>query len=349
MNKNMIVNNKINFRQAIRKLNQSGQKCLVITDSKSKLLGTLSDGDVRRCLYRNINLNKKIEKFYNKDSIFYYENKFNKKEVYKLMFKKKIDIIPIVNQKKKLINILTLRSLKEKNLLSKDIIKSTGVLIMAGGIGKRMRPFTNVLPKPLLPINNKTAIDHIIDNFVNLGFKKIFISINYKSKILKSYFEEYKPKAKIIFIEEKKPLGTAGSLKYFKTKNYKNLIIINCDIITKFNLVNPIENHFNNKSNFTIFCSSKAFSIPYGSCLIDKNDNLLQLVEKPKYNFFINIGIYILKKNVLKFFPTKKSKLDFNEFVDILMKNNVKINTYPVDDNSWVDVGNWNEFRKLIK
>ena len=221
MNKSMIANNKINFRQAIKKLNQSGQKCLVIIDSKEKLLGTLSDGDVRRCLYRNISLNTKIEKFYNKNSIFYYQNKLNKKEMYKLMFKKKIDIIPIVNQKKKLIDILTLRGLKEKNLLPKKIINNTAVLIMAGGIGSRMKPFTDVLPKPLLPINNKTAIDHIIDNFVNLGFKKIFISINYKSKILKSYFEEYKTKTKIIFIEEKKPLGTAGSIKYFKTKIYQ--------------------------------------------------------------------------------------------------------------------------------
>ena len=130
----------------------------------------MSDGDVRRCLYRNISLNTKIEKFYNKNSIFYYQNKLNKKEINKLKFKKKIDIIPIVNQKKKLIDILTLRGLKEKNLLPKKIINNTAVLIMAGGIGS-YGLLTDVLLKPL-SINNKTAIDHIIDNFVNLGFKK---------------------------------------------------------------------------------------------------------------------------------------------------------------------------------
>ena len=212
-----------------------------------------------------------------------------------------------------------------------------------------MKPFTDILPQPLLPIENKTAIAHIIENFISIGFKEVFISINYKSKILKAYFEEYKPKIKINFLEEKNQLGTAGAIKFFQNKKFTNLVVINCDVITKFNLSNPIEDHINKKNKLTVFCSSKAFSIPYGACIIDDNHNLIKLNEKPKYNFFINIGIYIINKNLIKFLPKKNTKIDFDELINLLIKRNIKIDTYPVDEKSWVDIGNWNEFKKIYK
>lgn len=349
MNKNFLVKENITFKQAIQKLNQTGVKCLVIVDEKNKLLGTLSDGDIRKCLYKKVSLKSKIRKFYNRKPIFYFENNFNLKETTRHMIKKKIDVIPLVDKNKRLIKILTLREIYKQNAISKERLKKTAVLVMAGGFGKRMKPFTDILPKPLLPIENKTAIAHIIENFISIGFKEVFISINYKSKILKAYFEEYKPKIKINFLEEKNQLGTAGAIKFFQNKKFTNLVVINCDVITKFNLSNPIEDHINKKNKLTVFCSSKAFSIPYGACIIDDNHNLIKLNEKPKYNFFINIGIYIINKNLIKFLPKKNTKIDFDELINLLIKKNIKIDTYPVDEKSWVDIGNWNEFKKIYK
>ncbi len=349
MNKNFTTSENISFNQAIKKLNDSGVKCLVIVDDKNRLLGTLSDGDIRRCLFRKINVKSKITKFYNKNSIFFYEKKFNLKDASKLMIKKLIDLVPVVDENKKLIRVITLREIYKNNVLSKKSLKKTAPLIMAGGFGKRMKPFTDILPKPLLPFQNKTAIAHIIDNFISIGFKEVFISINYKSKILKSYFEEYKPKIKINFIEEKKPLGTAGAIKFFQYKKFENVIVVNCDVITKFNLSNPIEDHLNNKNKLTVFCSSKAFSLSYGSCVLDDQNNLKELIEKPKYNFFVNIGIYILHKSLLKYLPQQNKRFDFDQLINLLIKKNIIINTYPIDENSWIDIGNWNEFKKIYK
>ena len=349
MNKNFTIRENTTFKQAIQKLNQTGVKCLVVVDEKNKLLGTLSDGDIRRCLYKKVSLNSKIIKFYNKQAIFFFENSFDLKEISKQMIKKQIDVLPVVKKNKRLIKILTLREIYKQNALSKARLKKTAVLIMAGGLGKRMRPFTNVLPKPLLPIEDKTAIAYIIENFISIGFKEIFISINYKSKILKAYLEEYKPKIKIKILEEKSPLGTAGAIKFFQNKIFSNLVIINCDVITKFNLSNPIEDHINNKNKLTVFCSSKAFSLPYGACVVDNNHQLIKLNEKPKYNFFINIGMYIINKTLIKLIPKRNLKLDFDELINLLLKRNIKIDTYLVDEQSWIDIGNWNEFKKIYK
>ena len=134
MNKNFTIRENTTFKQAIQKLNQTGVKCLVVVDEKNKLLGTLSDGDIRRCLYKKVSLNSKIIKFYNKQAIFFFENSFDLKEISKQMIKKQIDVLPVVKKNKRLIKILTLREIYKQNALSKARLKKTAVLIMAGGL-----------------------------------------------------------------------------------------------------------------------------------------------------------------------------------------------------------------------
>jgi len=231
MKKYKILSNK-KIKDALAAIGEFGQNCLIVVDKNNNLQGTLSDGDLRSALLNKKSLNDSIKNVYQKNPTFLIKNNFDKKEVEKILIKKNLDIIPVISKNRKVIDVIYWSKVFGKN---KNINVDIPTLIMAGGRGTRLKPFTNVLPKPLIPLNNKPVIDHIIDNFVISGIKNFYISINKNShQIMKSYFHQKKNKYKIKFIEEKIPLGTAGCIKYLK-KNKKDFFVTNCDVIFDIN------------------------------------------------------------------------------------------------------------------
>jgi len=349
MNKNILINQDISFNQAIKKLNITGEKCLIVVDKNKRLIGSLSDGDVRKSLFKGNSLRTSIKKFINRECLFCRDTDLDIKKLKKTMTEKRIYVVPIINKINKVISVINLEDLDNKNFFfNKNKIKKIGVIIMAGGLGTRMKPFTDILPKPLLPIKNKTAIDHIIENFISIGFKEINLSINYKSRILKAYFEEKKHNIKINYIDETKPLGTAGCIKLIDKKKYSDLFVVNCDMISNFNLTNPIFFHKNNNSDFTLFCSAKNFQIPYGVVSIDKNNLLIDIKEKPKFNFFINLGMYIFKTSLIDLIPKDKIIFDFDYFINLAKNKKKIISLYPVDEKSWFDIGQWSDYKNFL-
>ena len=211
-----------------------------------------------------------------------------------------------------------------------------------------MHPITKILPKPLIPLNEKPIISHIIESFTGSGIRNFIISINYKSEIIKAYFKENEDHLKINFLEEKSPLGTIGPLSLLKNKMKDDFFVINCDTILKIDYSDLFRFHKKNKNFVTIVASAKEFKIPYGVCDIDKGGNLKKINEKPNYNFLVNSGIYLINPKILKYIPQNK-KFDFNEFVKILINKKIKVGVYPIDDNLWVDVGKLSEYKKALK
>ena len=188
-----LIKKKNTLKDALRIITKNGNKCAVVVDDRNKLLGTLSDGDIRKVILKGVDINSTIENYYNKDPYFILSNKNeNNRFIEKIFLKKKIDIIPEVNENKILQKIITWKNFfgTFKNSQKSNI----PVIIMAGGIGKRLKPFTNVLPKPLIPINNKTVIEHIIDKFSLRGYQNFYITLNYKSQIIFSYLKYIKKK-----------------------------------------------------------------------------------------------------------------------------------------------------------
>ena len=169
---------------------------------------------------------------------------------------------------------------------------------MAGCKGTRLKPYTEILPKPLLPINKKPAIRHILEKFDYHGPTKFFITVNYKAEVLKSYFHETQGSFKIEIINEDRPLGTAGSLYYLKNKIKDHFFLTNCDTIVNTNYFNILNFHLKNKNDITTVVAKKVFNLPYGVCNIEKKN--FQFVEKPKLKFKVNVGLYLLSKNILK-------------------------------------------------
>jgi dTDP-glucose pyrophosphorylase len=349
MNRNILINEDISFAKAIKKLNETGERCLIVVDANKNLIGSLSDGDVRKSLFKGNGLRTSIKKFINRECLFCRNSDLDIKKLRKIMIEKRIYVVPVINNANKVIRIINIEDLDNKNFFfNKSKIKNIGVIIMAGGLGTRMKPFTNILPKPLLPIKNKTVIDHIIENFISIGFKEINLSINYKSKILKAYFEEKKHDIKINYLEEIKPLGTAGCLKLINKNKYSDLFVVNCDTISNFNLTNPIFFHKTNNNDLTLFCSEKRFKVPYGVVSMDKDNFLQDIKEKPQFNYFINLGMYIFKSSLLDLIPKNQIKFDFDYFINLLKKDNKIVSLYPVDENSWFDVGKWDDYKNFI-
>ena len=242
-----IAKSNITISKALEEIGKSGDKHLIIVNSQNELIGTLVDGDLRRAIIRtkNLNLDDTIEKIFNKNPFYLVEEKFDLKNVKKILLKKKLSFVPIVDVNKKVINSISLINLLSgKEIKNKNI--NVPVVIMAGGRGSRLEPFTKILPKPLIPINNKPVIEHIIDSFLKSGLTNFFLSINYKSKILKYYFKEYKPKFKLSFLEEKEPLGTAGSLYYLKKLNDPVFFLTNADIIINIDYIFLLNKNYHN-------------------------------------------------------------------------------------------------------
>lgn len=347
VNKKFLVKKNLSIKKAMLKLNKTGMKVLFVVDESNKLLGSLSDGDIRKAVVSGSKLNSSITKIFNKKPLFYRDGFVKVNNVRKIFRNQLISLIPIVNNNNQIIRFLSNSSYDNYNnkIFTEKRVKSTKLIIMAGGLGLRMKPFTDILPKPLLPLRGKAVIDHILDNFFNAGFKKTYISIRKDAKILEAYFKEKKNKIKIEFIRENTPLGTAGSIKKIKG-SFKNLIVTNCDTILKFNIESALDFHAKNSFDISIFCLAKDYKLPYGVCILDKDKNFSKIQEKPSFNFFVNTGQYIINKKVLKYIPNRK--IDFPELIQLLKKNNLKIGIYPVDEKSWFDVGQWNFYKKTL-
>ena len=337
----ILLGKKIEFAMQMQKTNSI--KCLIVVDKKDKFIGTLSDGDIRNAILKKFQISKKIDNFVNRKPCFFYENEYQVKELKKILFNQEYPYIPIINNKKKVVNVFDL------NFFGKEKIEKTitiPVVIMAGGKGTRLQPLTHILPKPLIPMKGKAIIEHIISEFKTYGASNYFISLNYKSQLIKAFFSELKLNCKINYLNEKKPMGTAGCLKLLQNKKIDNFFVINCDTIIKTNLNEFLKFHKMNKNDISVIGAINKVEIPYGVCEIGKNQKLKNIDEKPKINFLTNTGCYLVNKKVLKLIP-KNKYFDFTDLITLAISKKYKVGLYPIDRSEWIDVGNLDHISRL--
>ena len=346
--KNLLIKPDSSIKDALEQLRKTGEKCLVVVNNDNRLLGTLSDGDVRKAILKGKYPKHKIIEFYQKKSTFLKKNNYSLNQAKDIFMKKRIGVIPVVEKNRKVVDVITFENIfKNKKSVNNLNHPTKNVVIMAGGRGTRLEPFTNVLPKPLVPINEKPVIEHIIERFNKNRVSNFFITLNYKSKILKAFFQEIKPKFKISFVDERKPLGTAGGLRLLAGKIKKPFFVTNCDTIVNIDFESLMDFHNFNKNDLTLVASSKEYIIPYGTCNLTKKGQLEKIVEKPKFDFFANIGLYVVNPNLINFIPKNKS-FDMIDLIKVIKKNKKRVGVYPVDDKAWIDVGQWSEYHKAV-
>ena len=349
--RNLLTTSKISLLEALMLLKKTGKKCIIVVDKKKRLLGTLTDGDLRSLIITKKNLNQTINKLYNPKPRFVYENRFSINNLRKEIIKNRYELVPVLNKSKKVVDVITWDQAFKKKFKNNIKIKNCEVVIMAGGQGERLQPFTSILPKPLIPVQGKSIIEHIISKFTDLGIKNIKISIGYKNNTIRAFFKALKLENKINFIIEKKPLGTIGSLgliKKNKKQINKSIFVSNCDILVNSSLEDVYNFHSNKKNDITIVTAAKNILIPYGVCQTSIDGKFKNIEEKPSYSALINTGLYLFKSSVLNLIP-KNRKFDINDLIEISKKKRKKIGLFPISDESWIDIGQWNEYRLAAK
>ncbi|MDC0627910.1 sugar phosphate nucleotidyltransferase [Candidatus Pelagibacter sp.] len=328
------------IEESIKKLNNVTPTILFIIDKSKKLIGSITDGDIRRHILKNKSLKSKVTEAANKKPIVCQKNESKKKEYFQnIILKKNIKAIPVLNKGK----------IEDLIFSFESNINTTPILIMAGGKGTRLMPYTANKPKPLVNINNKPILEHLIEKIKNENFQNIYISINHFGKKIKNYLEtkDYF-NLNIKFIEEVKPLGTAGCLFNLKKKIKNNLIIINADVITDLKLNKLLNYHNENNNQMTIGCMVHEYQIPFGVIEL-KKEVLKNITEKPIISSLVNAGIYVLNKKII---GTKKNKK--TSMVDLILENTEKrkkIGVFPMHEN-WIDVGtklNLDKAKKHLK
>jgi len=335
------------IQNALKKIQLGRVKALIVVNKKNKLLGILNDANIRRCLLSGANMNSKIEKFYmrKKDIYFVYDGEYNFQLTKKKLIQNSFFIVPIIDNRDNVVDFISFKDKRNKN----NFFHKFPIIIMAGGEGSRMKPFTNILPKPLIPINEKSVLEHIIENFLNQSINKFYISINFKSEIIKAFIQELNKKLKINIkvIKENMPLGTCGSLKLLENRIKGDFFVSNCDTLLNINFNEAMKFHKKNKNYLTIIGCKKKFQIPFGILNANKDSSLNKMNEKPVKTFFANTGLYIFNSKIFK--KIKKNKrTDINNIIELLKKDRQKIGIFKTDEGKWNDVGQWNEYRKTL-
>lgn len=345
--KDMSVLPDVTVKQAMKKLNKSGEKCLVVVDENQRLLGTLSDGDVRKAILKGVSFGDSIAEIFQPKPTFLVEGNFDLNDAKRLFIEHKFDIIPVVGQDDKVVRIMYWGEVFQNGEIQPPQKLVIPVVIMAGGKGTRLEPFTKVLPKPLVPIHEKPIIEHIIERFTDVGVNEFILTVNYKTRIMKAYFEELQPDYSINFVEEQEPLGTAGSLKYLAKRIDKPFMVTNCDILIKADYLDLYTFHQNNKFDITLVASLKNYTIPYGTVELNGEGDLKQINEKPEYDFLVNTGLYVLDPGILQLIPDN-GPYHITHLIEDAKSNGKRVGVYPIDEDAWIDVGQWAEYQKAV-
>lgn len=346
--KKIFINPNATVKEAMESLDKTTDKVLLVVDDEQILIGTLTDGDIRRYILRCGDLSGIIQNVYNTTPIFVFQDDFDLEKVKRIFTKNKIELIPILDQNRKVVNFITWTKVFGNGKNHENQKLDVPVVIMAGGKGTRLEPFTKVLPKPLIPVGDKTVIDHIIDNFVVYGIREFYLTIHHMSKILRAYFEEKNPVYSIGFAEESEPRGTAGSLKLLTDKLDGPFFVSNCDIIIEADYADIFRFHTKNNHDITLVASTKRFNIPYGICELNGDGILKQIKEKPEYDFLANTGLYVLNPEVLELIPDNQL-FHITHLIDRVKENGGSVGVYPISEQAWIDVGQWAEYRKALK
>lgn len=333
----LLVTPSTSIISTMKNIDLTSAQFSMVVDEDDKLLGTVTDGDIRRGILKGIALEEPITMIMNKTPITV--QKRDSIEVINKLFKeKKLRHIPVINNKDQVIDLYFLDHYFESFGID------NWVVLMAGGLGTRLRPLTENIPKPMLTVGTKPILQTILESFVEYNFRQFYFSVNYKKELIKDFFgrgQEWG--VKIEYLDEDQRLGTAGALSLFQEQPTKPIIVMNGDILTKVNFQQLLEFHEENESIATMCVREYHYQIPYGVVKTD-GTNLCSIEEKPLEKYFVNAGIYVLNPEALALIPQGKF-FDMPSLFEKLMRLNLKTTVFPIRE-YWMDIGKMNDFEQ---
>lgn len=337
----ILIDENSTMIQAMEALDKVAKKVLFV-ERGGVLTASLTDGDIRRWILAKGNLEAKVKDMANYQPKFV--NKKDKARARNYMKRYSIEALPIVDENKKIISIVLWND-QDIEAKKKLVVP---VVIMAGGLGTRLYPYTKILPKPLIPVGNIPIAEHIINRFHSYGCKDFYLIVNHKKNMIKAYFNEIKKDYKVIYVDEDKPLGTGGGLSLLKRKINTTFILSNSDIIIEEDYEKIYECHKKENNLITMVCSLKNIKIPYGVIEVGAHGNIDSMREKPEIIFFVNTGVYIVEPKVIEKLEDN-TYIGFPDIINRYREAGEKIGLYPISENAWMDMGQLDKMEEMSK
>lgn len=308
--------------------------------------GIITLGDIQRAIINNIDLKDPVYRILDKDKIYGYQSE-GEIIIREKMRRMRAEVMPILDDKGELIDVWFWGDLFKKAELTEREKINLPVVIMAGGKGTRLKPITNVIPKPLVPIGDKTILETILDQFEEIGCTKFYMSVNYKADIMKYYLGHLDHKYDIEFFQEEKPLGTIGSVSLLKGKITTPFFVSNCDSINEQDYRDVYDYHVSNHNDLTIVTMVKSFKIPYGVIETGEDGLMVALSEKPELTYQVNTGVYILNPSCIDEIPEGEF-FHITHLMEKIKARGGRVGCFPVSEHAWKDMGEWPEYLKMI-
>lgn len=328
------------LKQALGKLDRVAIKVLFIVENKI-LKATLTDGDVRRAILNGASLETSVVDIANHCPI--YVESDDKNYISGIFERKGVVAIPLIDKNREIKAIYTNDMRYQKN---EDNKIKVPIVIMAGGLGTRLYPYTKILPKPLIPINGTPISERIVQSFQKAGCEEFYMIINYKKNMIKAYFTDLEKSYNVRFFEETIPLGTGGGVRLLKTQIHSTFILTNCDILILDDVKKIIEHHKKKSNQVTMVCSLKSFEIPYGIVNFTEGGEISSFEEKPKMSFFTNTGYYILEPDIFEYIEDDEN-ISMPDIIARMKEGGKKVGIYPISESAWLDMGQMDSMESM--
>ncbi|RHO68153.1 nucleotidyltransferase [Parabacteroides sp. AF48-14] len=335
-NSKYIIDENLNIGEALVSLNQLSNDILTlfVVDGQGRMVGSLTDGDIRRCLIKGVTLDAPVSLAMNRNFHYLQYGNISIDEI-KTLKSKKIVLLPYLDCDKHIIKIYNLQ--KQKSILPVDAV------LMAGGKGLRLRPLTETVPKPLLKVGNKPIIDYNIDRLIEYGVDHISITVNYLKEQIESYIAESRVNSNIRCIREPQYLGTIGSIRFVEHFHHDTVLVMNSDLFTNINYEDFFSHFSEHQADMSVAAVPYSVSVPYGIFDLEGRE-IRGIKEKPTFNYYANAGIYLIKKDLLELIPSN-TFFDATDFLNLLISKGYKVIRYPITG-YWLDIGKFEDFDK---
>ena len=342
---NRIISPSASLLDAMKQMDDVKVKILLVFDLEH-FEGLVTIGDIQRAIIKNIALKEPVSRILNKNKVYGYQSEGGD-SIKSKMRRMRAEVMPILDDRGELVDVWFWNDLFEKTELTKREKINLPVVIMAGGKGKRLKPITNVIPKPLVPIGDKTILETILDQFEGIGCTKFYMSVNYKADMMKYYLRQLDHKYDIEFFQEDKPLGTIGSVSLLKGKISTPFFVSNCDSINEQDYRDVYDYHVENHNDLTIVTMVKSFKIPYGVIETGEDGLMIALSEKPELTYQVNTGVYILNPSCIEEIPEGEF-FHITHLMEKIKARGGRVGCFPVSEHAWKDMGEWPEYLKMI-
>lgn len=337
--KDFLIDEACTMLDAMEKLNKVGKKALFVV-REGEMVAALTDGDIRRWILKKGDVHAKVSDIANYDPKYVYEEDGVLARQY--MDEYSVDALPVLNANNEIVRIV----MRDDTVVRMRHRISVPVVIMAGGLGTRLHPYTRILPKPLIPINGVPIVERIMDDFNKYGVDEFFLVLNHKRNMVKAYFSDISKTYRINYIEEEEPLDTGGGLSLLKGKIRVPFILSNCDILVAEDYGKIYEHHKTQGNLITIVCALKRMEIPYGVVQINAEGELEKMTEKPEISFLTNTGMYVVEPEVIDQLEENRV-VSFPEIILEHRRSGHRIGIYPVNEYDWLDMGQLDELERM--